>query len=293
MRDLLLTALAPLAWGTTFLLTTHFLPPNRPLLVATMRALPVGLVLLLYFRRLPEGIWWVRIGILSLLNFGLFFALLFTAAYRLPGGVAATLGALQPFFVAILAWVVLNEHVTGRTFGAAGIGILGVSLIVMSPSARFDGVGVVCATAGALSMAWATVLTRKCGRPVPLMLFTSWQMVFGGFFLLLITLAFEGLPPTVSPVNILGFAYLGTVVTGIAYALWFRGALLLPASMISFLALLSPVSALLLDYIVLGKGLTILQLAGVAFVAAGIILAQHARRKALNDNSAEFHLSVA
>jgi probable blue pigment (indigoidine) exporter len=258
-----------------------------------MRALPVGLVLLLYFRRLPEGIWWAKIGILSLLNFGFFFALLFTATYRLPGGVAATLGALQPFFVAILAWVVLNEHVTIRTFGAAGLGILGVALIVIGPAAHFDGVGVLCATAGALSMAWATVLTRKWGRPVPLMIFTSWQMVFGGLFLLLITLAFEGLPPTVSGVNLLGFTYLGIVGTGIAYSLWFRGALLLPASMMSFLALLSPVSALLLDYIVLGKGLTILQFAGVILVVVGIILAQHARRRALNQDSVELHLSVA
>lgn len=254
---------------------------------------PVGLLLLLYFRRLPEGIWWLRIPILSLLNFGFFFALLFTATYRLPGGVAVTLGALQPFFVTILAWVVLNEHVTARTFGAAGIGILGVALIVLGPTARVDGVGVVCATAGALSMAWATVLTRRWGRPVPLLIFTSWQMVFGGLFLLLITLAFEGVPPTVSSVNLLGFIYLGTVGTGIAYALWFRGALLLPASAMSFLALLSPVLALLLDYIVLDKGLTILQLGGCCLVAAGIILAQRAKRGSLNQDSVELHLSVA
>ena len=39
------TALAPAAWGTTYLVTTELLPPGRPLLAGALRALPAGLVL--------------------------------------------------------------------------------------------------------------------------------------------------------------------------------------------------------------------------------------------------------
>ena len=35
-------ALTPLIFGTTYLLTTNFLPPDRPLLAALMRSLPTG-----------------------------------------------------------------------------------------------------------------------------------------------------------------------------------------------------------------------------------------------------------
>ncbi len=41
---------------------------------------------------------------LGALNIGVFFALPFAAAYRLPGGVAATIIAMQPRLVAGLAF---------------------------------------------------------------------------------------------------------------------------------------------------------------------------------------------
>ena len=40
------TVLAPISWGTTYVAITEFLPAGRPLLVATMRVVPAGAVLL-------------------------------------------------------------------------------------------------------------------------------------------------------------------------------------------------------------------------------------------------------
>lgn len=90
------TALTPIIWGTTYLVTTELLPPDRPLLAAVLRALPAGLLLVVLTRRLPQGIWWWRALVLGFLNIGAFFALLFVAAYRLPGGIAAIIIASQP-----------------------------------------------------------------------------------------------------------------------------------------------------------------------------------------------------
>ena len=50
-----ITALAPMAWGTTYLVTTELLPPGRPLTAAVLRALPAGLLLLAITRTLPRG----------------------------------------------------------------------------------------------------------------------------------------------------------------------------------------------------------------------------------------------
>ena len=41
------TVLAPIAWGTTYVTVTQLLPDDRPLLVATMRVIPAGVVLLI------------------------------------------------------------------------------------------------------------------------------------------------------------------------------------------------------------------------------------------------------
>ncbi len=46
-----LAALAPIIFGTTYLLTSDFLPPHRPLLAALMRSLPTGLALIIGTRR--------------------------------------------------------------------------------------------------------------------------------------------------------------------------------------------------------------------------------------------------
>ncbi|MEG1771284.1 MAG: EamA family transporter, partial [Comamonas sp.] len=101
-RDVLLTALAPAIWGSTYIVASEILPPDRPFTAALIRALPAGLLLLLFTRVLParRDAW--RLLVLSALNIGVFQALLFVAAYRLPGGLAAVLGAIQPLLVMLL-----------------------------------------------------------------------------------------------------------------------------------------------------------------------------------------------
>ncbi|MFD9701161.1 hypothetical protein [Lentzea sp. NPDC059081] len=53
--DSAVTALAPMIWGSTYLVTTQLLPPDRPLLASVVRALPAGLVLVLFGRVLPRS----------------------------------------------------------------------------------------------------------------------------------------------------------------------------------------------------------------------------------------------
>src|SRR4051812_41323497 len=103
-RDVLLTAFAPAIWGSTYIVATELLPPDRPFTAALLRALPAGLLLVLFSRRLPARSEWGRLLVLSALNIGFFQALLFVAAYRLPGGLAAVVGAIQPLLVMGLAW---------------------------------------------------------------------------------------------------------------------------------------------------------------------------------------------
>lgn len=130
--DLVLTALAPAIWGSTYLVTTELLPPGRPLTVALLRALPAGVLLLAVVRQWPHGIWWVRSLLLGALNFSLFWWMLFVAAYRLPGGVAATVGAVQPLLVIGLARLLLGTPVRLLSVVAAVAGLAGVALLILT-----------------------------------------------------------------------------------------------------------------------------------------------------------------
>ena len=131
MRVALLTAVAPVAWGSTYIVTAELLPPDRPLFAAVVRALPAGLLLLALRRRRPHGIWWWRALVLGACNIGLFFPLIFLAAYHLPGGLAATLQASSPFAVMALAWLVIGERAGLVRVAAAAVGVAGVALLVL------------------------------------------------------------------------------------------------------------------------------------------------------------------
>jgi probable blue pigment (indigoidine) exporter len=271
-RDLIIAGLAPAVWGSTYLVTTEFLPPGRPLLTATLRALPVGLLLTLRARELPSGSWWWRSAVLGVLNIGAFFALLFIAAYRLPGGVAATAGAIQPLVVAGLAWLLLSEAIRSVTAVAGVTGVVGVGLLVLGPEAALDTVGVVAALAGTLSMASGVVLTKRWPRPTHLLTATGWQLTAGGLALLPVALLAEGPPPALTATNLAGYAWLAIVGTGAAYAVWFRGIDRLPVGALAFLGLLSPLVATLLGWVVLDQRLSATQFVGVGLVLAAIVL---------------------
>lgn len=274
LSDVLLTALAPMTWGTTYVVATEFLPPNHPLLVAALRSLPIGVLLTVWLRQLPKGIWWWRILILGSLNIGIFQALLFIAAYRLPGGVAATAGAIQPLLVVLFSWIILNEKPSKLSIVAAIAGFVGVGLLVLGPTARLDRVGIVAAIAGAATMGLGTVLVKRWQRPVSLLVFTAWQLTVGGIVLLPIALAIEGPITHLSMTNLLGFVYLGVVGTGIAYALWFRGIDKLKASAVSSLGLMSPLIATLIGFFFLHQTFTPIQLIGIVLVLMGVLIGQ-------------------
>ncbi|TFD73869.1 EamA family transporter [Cryobacterium gelidum] len=268
---LVTTALAPALWGTTYLTTTMLLPEDRPLLAATLRALPAGILLLILCRRLPRGAWWWKSWVLGMLNIGAFFALLFIAAYRLPGGVAAIMGGIQPLVIALLASRVLHERLTSRVVTAGATGLIGVCLIVLQAQARLDAVGLLAAIGGTLSMASGIVLTKKWGQPAPPLTTTAWQLIAGGLSLLVLMLVIEGLPiAPLTPPNIIGYTYLSVIGTAFAYVMWFRGIARLAASTTAFLGLLSPVVAILLGWLIASENLTPMQIAGIVIVLSSI-----------------------
>lgn len=277
---LLVAAIAPAIWGTTYLVTTAWLPPDRPALAALSRALPAGLLLLAVGRRLPRGTWWWRSLALGALNISAFLTLLFVAAYRLPGGVAATLGAVQPLLVAALAVGLLGERMRARTVVAGALGVGGVALLVLRAGARLDVVGVAAGLGAAVVAALGVVLMRRWGRPVGLVPFTAWQLTAGGVLLVPVVLLVEGLPASLTAVEAGGLTHMALVGTALPYLLWFRGMQHLPVTDVSFLGLISPVVATALGWAVLGQALGPWQLVGAAATLTGLVLAQLPARPA-------------
>ncbi|WP_225728797.1 MULTISPECIES: EamA family transporter [unclassified Nocardia] len=276
LRTTGVTALAPASWGTTYLATTEWLPPDRPLLAATVRALPAGLILLACTRTLPRGIWLWRSLILGTLNIGAFFYLLFVATFQLPGGIIAVIMSMQPMFVLILAALFIGDKIRPVHVVACALGAGGAVLLVFKGTVGLNFAGVAAALSGAICMATGITLTKRWGRPdgVGLLTFTGWQLVAGGIVLLPFLLCAEGLPTAITGTNIAGFAYFIFIGAVISYAIWFRGIGELPALAVSFLSLGSPIVATLLGYLFLHQTLSILQLIGILAIIGAALLAQ-------------------
>lgn len=272
--DRLLTALAPAVWGSTYIVTSELLPPGYPLMAGLLRALPAGLILLVVVRQLPPRIWLLRLFVLGALNFSIFWTLLFVAAYRLPGGVAATLGAIQPLMVIALARITLGSPIPIFGVIAAFAGIAGVGFLILEPGAGLDWVGIIAALGGALSMAFGTVFSRKWQPPVSALTFTAWQLTAGGLLLLPVALIGEPNFPLPSAANLLGYAWLGLVGAALTYFLWFRGLARLGPAAVTNLGFLSPLSAVVLGWALLGQALSPAQLFGAVLVLGAVWLGQ-------------------
>lgn len=277
-RAALITAVAPLAWGTTYLTTEHLLPPDRPLFAALMRALPAGLVLLAVRRELPRGDWWWKAVVLGICNIGLFFPLVFLSAYHLPGGLAATVQATSPLAVMALAWPLIRERPAAVRVGAAMVGLAGVALLVLRNPGGIDAVGLAAAFGSVVVSGLGFVLVKKWQAPTGMLTVVSWQLVVGGLVLLPVALLVEGAPPTIDVHAAAGFLWLGGVGTALAYTCWFHGLSRMPAGAVSLIGLLNPVVGTTLGVLVAGEVFGWAQALGMALVIVGVLAGQSRSR---------------
>lgn len=281
LRDTLLTAIAPMLWGTTYILTTQVLPPDRPYTAAVIRVLPAGLILLAWARSMPVRGWWLKLGILAALNIGIFQALLFIAAYRLPGGLAAIFGALQPLITMALASLANRRSPGWRMISVSLLGLPGMAMLLWAPGMQWDLTGVIAAFAGVCCVSAGAFLVRRWQPPMSVIALTGWQCALGGLMLLPLALLLEPSLPALSLQQIAGYSYLSGFGALLAYVLWIRGIQKLPLAASSSLALLSPVVATILGWVILDQKLAAPALTGMAIVLLSVYLVQREAAKSI------------
>ncbi len=279
-----LTAVAPVVWGSTYAVTQLWLPPDRPFFAAAARVLPAGLLLLLWVRRLPRGRWWGRSLLLGGLNHGLFFGLLYLAAFRLPSGLASTLTALSPLVVMGAAFLVIGERQARVTLVAALVGVAGVVTLVWQNdrAGTVDAVGVAAALGAVASSAVGFVLVKRWSPPHDVLVTTSWQLVAGGLLLLPVAAVAEGAPPALDGPALGALLYLGLVGSALGYVLWFRGLTRMDAGAVAVVGLVNPVVGTALGVLLLAEPFGPVHLAAVAVTLGSVLVAQAPVRRRLS-----------
>ena len=277
-RWVLICAIAPVSWGANYFVTRHFLPDGAPLWSAALRALPAGVILLAVARRLPSGSWLWKSLVLGLLNFGAFFVLVYLAAQLLPTSVAASVMALAPVALSMLAIPLLRQRPTAYMLIGAVLGVVGVGLLVGLGASRIDPLGVAISLLALLLSSLGAILATKWRDDLPLVATTSWQLVAGGLMLLVAAIVVEGAPPAMTSTSVLAYGAISLVATAIAFLCWFAGLRHLPAGTVGIIGLLNPVTGVLLGVLLAAETLSVSQCLGLALVAAALLLGRSSHR---------------
>lgn len=283
VRWLAVTAIAPIAWGSTYFVTRQFLPSDAPLWGALLRALPAGVILFCVARRRPRGDWWWKSLVLGTLNVGAFFVLVYVASQLLPSSVASTIMASSAGVLLLLAWPLLSERPSGPALFGAALGLFGVGLLVFEDGAVIQPWGVAASFAAMLMSSLGYLLTKRWASSEPLIAVTSWQLLGGSLVIAPCAIMLEGAPPAVDGPALAGFAYATLVATALAYLAWFAGLRHLPAGAVGLVGLLNPVTGVLLGTLLAGEAFGLRQAAGMLLVFAGLVAGQGRRRDLSRD----------
>ncbi|MEM5529787.1 EamA family transporter [Gammaproteobacteria bacterium AS21] len=259
----------PILWGTSYAIIGSYLLDIPPFWLAVLRALPAGLLLLLLKPKLIT-LPFKHMMFISLGNIALFFPLLITAIYLLPGSVAGTLGATFPLVMMFFNWLIYKVVPRLKILISAVIGLIGVCFL-LNPNADVNLWGVLAAFA-AISVMSITSIAMKRLIINDVMNVSAWQLIIGG--LLMIPFAYTVAGPFIIPATQAwpGLLWLIVLNTSYGYWAWVRSVKTLGTETMGILSLLNPLVAVVLGLYVMQEALDSLQISGIVLIFSALLM---------------------
>jgi drug/metabolite transporter (DMT)-like permease len=283
LQLLLAFAVVYLVWGSTYLGIAWAIESMPPMLMAAARFLLAGSVMYAWARltgneRTTFAQWrWAAL-------FGVLFFLIGNGAVvwveqKLPTGLTALIVAMVSVWTALLEWFRPGgTRPSGMVLTGIGLGFLGVALLVLPGrgTGSVDPAGVGLLMCSTLAWAAASVLSREADLPKSTALVAGMEMLCGGVWLLLVSLATGEWPrldlAAVTTRSWLAFGYLaliGSLVTFTAFAWLLK---VTTPSKVSTAGYVNPMVAVFLGWALAGERLTAGTLLASAVIVASVVL---------------------
>jgi len=291
-KTLLAFAIIYFVWGSTFLAIRVGVREVPPFLLAAMRFLVAGLILygwtIARGERSPSGRQWASVSLLALLIFVLDYGLLFWAEQRVPSGLAAVMMATIPAFMTLSEVIFLGtQRLTVRLALALLIGLSGVAVLVNGSldlgGVPIDRLGAVALIVASLSWSVSSAFTRMLPLPPSKVMSSGAQMLAGGVFLALTSVALGEFrnfhPSTVSRGAWLSLLYLIVAGSIIAFKVYVWLIHHESPTKVGTYAYVNPVVAVLLGHFLGGEALGLRTILGTLFVLISVVVITTTRAK--------------
>lgn len=228
-------------------------------------------------RKLPAfGRIWLHLLVITVAADLVPFLMLIWAQRTVASSVTAVLNSTIPLFTLLIAALVFrSETITRERLGGIILAMLGVVALsgTSSEGGSYISPGVVAVTASSVFYGFGFVYARRYVRGDPFGIVTL-QMIMTIPLLVPLNyatghLTTEGMTPKLLLVAFI----LGSLSSGVAYAIYYRALERLGPTMTSYATYLSPIYALIIGRVVLGERISPLGYLGIAVIAAGVLTA--------------------
>jgi drug/metabolite transporter (DMT)-like permease len=187
--NILLAMIPAFLWGTTYAVTKYATPDWPPILLGAVRALPAGIILLLFKPSWPKINQWGGLLLLAVVNIALFFTFIFIMAVNLPAAIAGVGMVSVPVVALIYAWIFKGQR-PALVQSACAFGVMVLAWRLFDPQhVVINATGIFALAAALLCIVVGSTLVQKISRKIHWWTVLTWQLILGGYMLAMTVIA--------------------------------------------------------------------------------------------------------
>ncbi len=279
----LLYALICLIWGSTWLVihigANAALPP---FMGASLRFLLATVLLWIFaiYKRTPipvSGKEWGAVLLIGSLSNGISFGVVYWSSKYIPSGLGAVIFGTMPLWTAIIShWVFTSQKLSpSRIFGII-LGIVGIATIFYPQFTLVDSEHLWAMAIFLISpivSGISAVITKRSTQAVAPLMLNSITTGVGCLILGIVAMIAEPWQAvSLNFTHIWTICYLAIIGTIVTFGIYFRLMKETSAVTMSYVAIITPVIAVILGWLILGEHFDYYALAGSTFVICGVAL---------------------
>jgi drug/metabolite transporter (DMT)-like permease len=207
-------------------------------------------------------------------------SLVYWSAQYIPSGWISVIFGLSPIITSAFATFILRENslTKGRVVGML-LGLLGLIVVFAEGFSLADAawMGVAGITIGAASQSLGAVLLQKLRTDIPAISITAGSLIVATPLFVMNFMLMQSWPDNISTVTLLSIVYLAILGSAIGFPLYFYLLKKLNAERVALIALITPVTALLVGAYLNEEVISTRVWLGTALIVSGLAIYEYGK----------------